>query len=65
MKVSHENSGIFHIQCDQDEMMILCNALGNIEQAVSKNEYTTLIGAPLDEIEVVRKAMIGALKASI
>ncbi len=65
MKISHDDGGKFHIQCNQDEMMILCNALANIEQAVSKNEYTTLIGAPLDEIEGVRKAMISALQATV
>ena len=52
MKITGDNDR-FEIHCSRDELVILNNALNNIPQAVSVDEYTTLIGATRDEVEAV------------
>lgn len=52
MKITRNNYR-FEIDCSRDELVILNNALNNIPQPVSVDEYTTLIGATRDEVEAV------------
>ena len=60
MRISHDD-GKFEIDCSRDELAILSNALNNIPQAVSVNEYTSLIGATKAEVEVMLEKIGKAL----
>ena len=61
MKISHDD-GKFEIDCSREELAILNNALNNIPQAVSANEYTSLIGATKDEVEAILEKIGKALR---
>lgn len=61
MKISHDD-GKFEIDCSREELAILNNALNNIPQAVSVNEYTSLIGATKDEVEAMLEKIGRALR---
>jgi hypothetical protein len=60
MKIEKRDGDSFCIDCSSEEFAILCAALNNIEQQVDPQEYTTLMGATGEEIDVVRKAMFAA-----
>lgn len=59
MKLS-KNNGTFVLECSNDELTILVNALNNIPQAVDDCEYTTLIGATKEETEALLAALVKA-----
>lgn len=61
MRISHDD-GKFEIDCSRDELVILNNALNNIPQAVSVNEYTSLIGATKAEVEAMLEKIGKALR---
>lgn len=61
MRISQDD-GKFEIDCSRDELAILNNALNNIPQAVSVNEYTSLIGATKAEVEAMLEKIGKALR---
>jgi hypothetical protein len=63
MNIQREANGDFNIKCSHDELIIISNALNNIPQAVSENEYTTLIGASKAETKEVLNIVSTALNS--
>lgn len=59
MKLS-KNNDTFVLECNNDELTILVNALNNIPQAVDDCEYTTLIGATKEETDALLAALVKA-----
>lgn len=64
MKIFNSSENKFTIECNEDELTIISNALNNIPQAVDECEYTTLIAGTTEEVDVILRQLAEALKSS-
>jgi uncharacterized protein YaaW (UPF0174 family) len=60
MKISRLEDSTFHIECDLIEIMILSNSINNLRQEVKEYDYTTLVGATVEEVNDVHQVLIKA-----
>jgi hypothetical protein len=62
--VKIERSGAhFTLECSRHELEIISNSLNNIPQAVSIQDYSSLIGANKADVEKMLDQVVDALRA--
>jgi hypothetical protein len=62
MNISKKNDDAFSIECNWEELAVLCNALNNIPQAVADSEYSSLIGISKDDTRKIMAMMVKVLR---
>jgi hypothetical protein len=62
MKIAQTDSG-YSIKCSREELSVLGNALNNIPQAVSEQDYSSLIGTSKAEVNALLDIIVARLNA--
>jgi hypothetical protein len=62
MNISKTSNGAFNIECNLEELIVLCNALNNIPQAVSESEYSSLIGRSQTDTRKIIDTILEAVR---